>query len=71
MKVRISPRARGPLVVEGDIDLVDLDGRPVETAGRQRVLLCRCGATRVRPLCDGSHNRTGFEAPPPAEPEVE
>lgn len=58
---RITAKPRGPLVVEGDIELIDLDGNPVDVAGRKRLLLCRCGASQTKPLCDGSHNRTGFE----------
>jgi CDGSH-type Zn-finger protein len=60
--VRIVARRRGPLCVEGDVELVDLDGCVVDTEGRARLLLCRCGASRTKPLCDGSHNRTGFES---------
>lgn len=60
--VRISPRRRGPLIVEGPIELRALDGTPIDVTGRRRVLLCRCGASRTRPLCDGSHNRIPFEA---------
>ncbi len=70
--VRITPRARGPLVVEGSIELFDLDGHRIDLAGRTKVALCRCGQSSTRPLCDGSHNRVAFEAPPPqhdAEPE--
>lgn len=63
MTVRITPRPRGPLVVEGDVEIVGLDGKPMDLGGRTRVMLCRCGASKSRPLCDGSHNRTAFEAP--------
>jgi len=65
--VRISMRARGPLVVEGEIELVDAEGGRVDCSGRSRILLCRCGSSRTKPLCDGAHNRNGFEAPPPIE----
>ncbi|MDH4280379.1 MAG: CDGSH iron-sulfur domain-containing protein, partial [Acidimicrobiia bacterium] len=27
---------------------------------RQRVTLCRCGASSIKPLCDGSHAEVGF-----------
>ncbi|MBX7081755.1 MAG: CDGSH iron-sulfur domain-containing protein [Nannocystaceae bacterium] len=66
--VRITARPRGPLVVElGDaaVELVGPDGQPREPPPGKRLLLCRCGASKSKPLCDGSHNRIGFEAPPP------
>ena len=66
MKVTLKPRPRGPLIVEGDFELFDVDGKPIDVSGRARVALCRCGASSQRPLCDGSHNRTTFEAPAPA-----
>jgi CDGSH-type Zn-finger protein len=34
--------------------------------GRQqgyRLTLCRCGASRHKPYCDGSHAQVGFKAP--------
>lgn len=54
---RIRARKTGPLVVEGDFELLDTDGEPVPIEGRTKVLLCRCGNSKTAPLCDGSHNR--------------
>ena len=34
------------------------DGTTYET--RNRVTLCRCGASKNKPLCDGSHGDVGF-----------
>lgn len=48
----------GPLWVSGGIPIRRSDGEQVET--RQRVTLCRCGASSIKPLCDGSHKETGF-----------
>ncbi len=61
-RARIVARRRGPLVVEGEIDLLDLEGKPVDVGDRKRILLCRCGASKTKPLCDGCHNRNGFES---------
>jgi CDGSH-type Zn-finger protein len=44
---------RGPLWVTGRIPIERADGQPLET--RNRVTLCRCGRSRNKPLCDGSH----------------
>jgi CDGSH-type Zn-finger protein len=61
VKTKITPRIRGPLVVEGEVELVDLRGNPVDVSGRQRLMLCRCGVSKSKPFCDGSHHRVAFE----------
>lgn len=48
----------GPLWVSGRIPVETSDGRQIEA--RQRVTLCRCGASANKPLCDGSHKEAGF-----------
>ena len=48
----------GPLWVTGGIPVARRDGKPLET--RNRVTLCRCGASANKPLCDGSHKDVGF-----------
>ena len=48
----------GPLWVRGGIDVTSMDGTPYET--RNRVTLCRCGASANKPFCDGSHVDVGF-----------
>ena len=51
----------GPLFVSGNIPIERADGTPLET--RNRVTLCRCGESAIRPLCDGTHKKTGFSDP--------
>ncbi len=48
----------GPLWVAGGIPVTTSDGVELET--RNRVTLCRCGASDNKPLCDGSHKEAGF-----------
>ena len=48
----------GPLWVSGGIVVERRDGKPWEI--RNRVTLCRCGASRNKPLCDGTHKEIGF-----------
>ncbi|MGH7655674.1 MAG: CDGSH iron-sulfur domain-containing protein [Gemmatimonadaceae bacterium] len=43
----------GPLWVRGGITIEAADGEQYET--RNRVTLCRCGASSNKPFCDGSH----------------
>lgn len=49
----------GPLVVRGGIRLLATDGSVYEV--RNRMALCRCGESRNKPFCDGSHIRVGFK----------
>jgi len=48
----------GPLWVQGGVEIESADGEKYEV--RNRVTLCRCGASRNKPFCDGSHNRINF-----------
>jgi CDGSH-type Zn-finger protein len=48
----------GPLWVRGGIPVVSADGEAYEV--RNRVTLCRCGASRNKPFCDASHASIGF-----------
>lgn len=43
----------GPLWVTGGIPVERSDGQPVET--RNRMTLCRCGQSKNKPFCDGTH----------------
>lgn len=54
----------GPLLVRGDLALFDDDGHPVQP-NRRPFALCRCGASAIRPFCDGSHKLIGFRTSPP------
>lgn len=48
----------GPVWVRGGIEVIAGDGTPYEI--RNRVTLCRCGQSRNKPFCDGSHASVGF-----------
>jgi CDGSH-type Zn-finger protein len=49
----------GPLWVRGGIPVCSADGTQYQT--RNRVTLCRCGASRNKPFCDGMHAAIGFQ----------
>jgi CDGSH-type Zn-finger protein len=51
----------GPLILRGQFVLTAQDGHPIP-AGRRTVALCRCGASTLKPFCDGSHARIRFRA---------
>jgi CDGSH-type Zn-finger protein len=53
----------GPLWVRGGIPVESADGSRYEV--RNRVTLCRCGHSRGKPFCDGSHRLARFRDPTP------
>jgi len=60
LPVEIAITPDGALWVSGNIPIEWADGNALET--RNRVTLCRCGSSKNRPLCDGTHNEIGFSA---------
>ncbi len=58
---RILVRANGSLRVTGTVDFVDAEGNIIET--KTNFSLCRCGQSKEKPFCDGSHREAGFQAP--------
>ncbi|MEO8107371.1 MAG: CDGSH iron-sulfur domain-containing protein, partial [Actinomycetes bacterium] len=52
----------GPLLVTGGATIDRSDGVVLES--RNRVTLCRCGASENKPLCDGSHAKVEFSHSP-------
>ncbi len=48
----------GPYAVTGGIPLVGVEFG--EGATQEHYTLCRCGASRNKPFCDGSHWKAGF-----------
>lgn len=61
-EVTVTPYRDGPLLVRGPFRLQDMHGREIEVE-RETVALCRCGKSRMRPFCDGSHKLVRFQAP--------
>ncbi len=50
----------GPLWLRGGIPLHSADGSAYEE--RNRITLCRCGASKNKPFCDGTHASIKFRA---------
>ena len=59
-KLKVTLRPDGPLRLDGEMQVFDSGDRlawqGVEAA------LCRCGASKNKPFCDGSHREAGFVA---------
>ena len=60
MTVEIRIKDDDSLEVTGNFDLVDADGNTYRHHGLLR--LCRCGASKMKPYCDDSHDEIGFES---------
>ena len=62
-------RENGPYVVSLPLKVVDHLGNefPLPT-GKDTIALCRCGQSKRKPFCDGSHKQAAFQAPETAPP---
>jgi CDGSH-type Zn-finger protein len=60
--VTITLRPNGPLLVSGPATLKDTQGNVYDLAGKETYALCRCGQTKNRPFCDGTHKSCGWVA---------
>jgi len=54
-KTKITVNNNGSLRIEGEFEIVDKDGNVYGLGGRTLVSICRCGLSKNKPFCDGSH----------------
>ena len=59
-QLRITLRANGPLRCFGEMQLADSKGAAAWIGGQAS--LCRCGGSKNKPFCDGTHKDIGFAA---------
>ena len=57
-KLQIKPLKDGPLLLTGGVILVAGSGRSAWRG--DKAALCRCGESKNKPFCDGSHTAAGF-----------
>ena len=48
----------GPLMCRGNVEMIETNGNKCTIIDPA---LCRCGASKRKPFCDGSHNKSGFK----------
>jgi uncharacterized Fe-S cluster protein YjdI len=58
-KIKIQVLTGGPLMLEGTCAILDKDGN--ETLKEGKVFLCRCGSSKNKPYCDGTHKAVEFD----------
>ena len=55
MATKITVNNNGSLKIEGEFEIVDPQGNAYGLEGRTLVSICRCGMSKNKPFCDGSH----------------
>lgn len=58
--VRITPAKDGPLLVDGNLEVVSGTGRTLKRV--VKAAFCRCGQSNNKPYCDGTHRAISFQA---------
>jgi CDGSH-type Zn-finger protein len=67
---KITVNSNGSLKIEGEIEMVDKNGNVYDLGGREVIGVCRCGMSKNKPFCDGSHkgnfehDAVAFSLPP-------
>lgn len=60
-ETRIVIEKDGPLHCQGDIELKDDQSSETLLPDADHYTLCRCGKSKKKPVCDGSHEEHGFK----------
>lgn len=59
--VVIQVRPNGPYKITGPVSLVGPDGAPIPLEDAdEAIFLCRCGESKEKPFCDGTHKECSF-----------
>jgi CDGSH-type Zn-finger protein len=59
-KPKMQFKKNGSIRVTGTVDFVDAEGNVI--GSKSDFSLCRCGHSKEKPFCDGSHREAGFVA---------
>jgi CDGSH-type Zn-finger protein len=76
MATKVTVKNNGSIRIEGEFELVDMDGNKFDLSGRTAISLCRCGQSKDMPFCDKSHRAISFQSEikartvPPIAPKV-
>jgi len=58
--MKISPRLNGPLHVQGNLRIENAAGEVIFRG--DDAWICRCGGSKNKPFCDGTHKAIGFRS---------
>lgn len=56
----VEPKPNGPLHLTGAFEIITGTGKTINRV--TEAWLCRCGQSKNKPYCDGSHRRVGFHS---------
>lgn len=56
--VKVNLIENGPILVHGQIELENSKGEKIKT--EETTAFCRCGDSKNKPFCDGTHKSNGF-----------
>ncbi|MEW8628016.1 MAG: CDGSH iron-sulfur domain-containing protein [Candidatus Thiodiazotropha sp.] len=59
-QLKINPVENGPLLLSGNVTVKASSGRSAWQGNK--LALCRCGASKNKPFCDGTHNAIEFKS---------
>ena len=57
--VSIKEIPSGPYIINGEFKITTKDGK--ENVLKGQYALCRCGHSKNKPFCDGTHRKINFE----------
>ena len=63
--LKLIPHENGPVEAQGALEITASSGARLHRGSR--AFLCRCGLSKNKPFCDGSHKEAGFVAPGPRD----
>jgi CDGSH-type Zn-finger protein/uncharacterized Fe-S cluster protein YjdI len=58
--LKVGKAPSGPLLFDGNFTIVAASGRKAWAGNK--AALCRCGQSKNKPFCDGTHKEAGFQA---------
>lgn len=61
MAVTVKGLKNVPFEISGGVKMLDHSGKEYGDTG-DPVYLCRCGQSKSKPYCDGSHEDVGFKS---------
>jgi CDGSH-type Zn-finger protein len=62
MATIITVKNHGSIQVDGEFELYDQSGKKFDLTGKPTIWLCRCGHSKNKPFCDGSHKAADFQS---------
>lgn len=62
-KTVIKALSDGPLQVSGEAEVISVKDKKFTIQNGKTIYLCRCGASKNKPFCDGPHQKVRFKDP--------